>query len=65
MNNNHKTKQQQRDDYARTAGSAGVREEDGQPVLDAVSPMMLLVFVIVFLAFLGLLGWGVIIVFGM
>lgn len=64
MNNNN-NKQQQHEDYARTAGSAGKREDEGPPVMDSVSPIMLLVFVIVLVAFLGLLGWGAIIVFGM
>jgi hypothetical protein len=65
MSENHKTpKQQQTEDYARTAGSAGNQTEDGPPVLDTVSPMMLLVVVLIIVAALGLLGWGVIIVFG-
>lgn len=68
MNNNN-NKQQMSEDYNRAAGSSGAQPakaaEDGKPVLDAVSPMVLLVVVFIIIAFLGLLGWGVIIVFGM
>jgi hypothetical protein len=62
MNEN---KKQQREDYNRTVGSDAQLGHEEPPVLNSVSPMMLLVVTLIVVAFLGLLGWGVIIVFGM
>lgn len=61
MNNN----KEQRDAYNRAVGIDSRIGDPEKPVMDSVSPMMLIVVSLIVVAFLGLLGWGVIVVFGM
>lgn len=62
MNNDN---EQQREDYNRAVGIDGRIEKPEKPVMDSVSPMLLLVVTMIIVAALSLLGWGIMIVFGM
>jgi len=55
--NNHK------EDYNRAAGSDHAMGDDEKPVMDSASPVALLLITLAAVAFLGLLGWGILIVF--
>lgn len=57
MNNRHN------EEYDRAAGTNHAGEED-KPVLDAASPAVIAIATLVILIFMGLLGWGLMIVFG-
>lgn len=53
---------QQNEDHNRAAGT-NHKTSDEKPVLDAANPALILLVTLAALLFMGLLGWGILIVF--